>query len=174
MPFFRSAAVFLPGLFAGALAPCGTQEPPTSLAPPAAPATLRLSYHHAVTSECTRATSAPRTTCVPRLVTAAAETKITFRPLRKASLRAREDRRQAVTLLVKSDQDGDFVSTSLEVGRWVLDWPGYEHRPSFDAVASTTLSVRLDDIAGRCATSGAECRLIPSSTERHAEISSAE
>lgn len=174
MPFFRPALVFLPGLFVGALTPCGTQEPPSSLAPPPAPATLRVSYHHAVTSECTRSTAAPRTTCIARSVTAAAETKITVRPLRKASLRGREDQRQAITLLVKSDQDGDLVSRSLEPGHWMVDWPGYERRPSFDATASATLRMRLDDIAGRCAASGADCRLISSSTERHVEVSGPE
>jgi len=113
-------------------------------------------------------------TCIPRLVTAAAETKITLRPLRKASLRGREDQRQAVTLLVKSDQDGEFVSASLAAGRWALAWPGYESQPSFDATASEKLRVKLEDIAGRCTVFGADCRLVSTSTQRHAEVAPGE
>jgi hypothetical protein len=148
----------------------GSEEPPSSLVPPAESVMVRVSLELRMTRECHGSGAGKQPSCLAREEARPGKTTITLIPVPPASLKGRHPTRTPVTWSLDAADPNVGNDRSLAPGLWRLEWRGYSRQPTFRADAGASLQILLRVKRGRCELFRGECRLEPSAVERQAEI----
>ncbi len=159
------------------IAPLGSSEPPSSLAPPGEPARLSLVFSKRVVKACLPTEVEGRAACQPRTELAAGTAEVTLLPVHEASLRGREDRRSALTFRIQATRatdagaSGETREATLAPGVWRVSWLGASRQPTFEARAAVSYVLELEGLQGRCRRTDATCRLDEAPIDRTVKVS---
>jgi hypothetical protein len=173
LPRFCCAAVMLGASLASAVPAeraslAKTTEPPSSISPKPS-GKLKFSHEHRRVLSCSAERSGPNPSCREKRADADSATSLVLRPIAPPRLPAKL-KRQSVTVSFGSQVGRQEKDVELGAGDWQIEWPGYEHRPTFKVEPGDGFEIKLRSRSGACKKAGPECVLSTAGTAKECTI----